>query len=912
MTSNREGFEQLADALDIFLQWKAEGRPGDTQSMLTQHADKRELLECLIAEDLDDSKSSEQATEQATGQATDQATEQATDEHIIGEFRIIREIGRGGMGVVFEAEQITLQRHVALKVLPLHVTVHPVSVSRLKAEARIVGSLKHPGIVQVLSFGSDGDEHFLAMELVKGKPLNVVLNTATNGGKRMEPKLAASIAAQIADALHHAHQHKIVHRDVKPSNILLREDGETALLTDFGIARDEGLPSMTMTGDFMGTPYYVSPEQVSARHLILDHRTDVYSLGATLFEMVTGSKVFNGDTTAKVLAQILTAETQPAHKVNASVPADLSAVISRAIEKNPDQRYVTAAAFAEDLRRFGAGEPVHARHITAIERTWRWAKRQPALAASLVTLFATLAIGLIVSTSLYSDAEASLANYTRLADGHFLDDYAAQARNDLWPARPRQVAAIQRWIDDVDPVVARLANYRQGLATLRKRALDWSYAEQEQDRTTHPRALELDEKLRIRGIYKSVCADSEAPQETIDTVAGLLAKLKVELKDLATALSTRRSYRFDNHNDQFLHDTLVTVIAKLEDFARSETGLLPSMRRRLAWAQTIEQASVGEHAAVWKETIAAISASPVYAKLILSPQTGLIPIGQDPDSGLFEFGHLRTGTIPSRDAQTGRLDIDAETGIIFVLMPRATFLMGSQNSDRKGANYDRDRNRNREGELTRETVEPFFLAKHEMTQGQWLRFSGNNPSGYKPHAFLTVAGRVITLAHPVEEVAFLDCQSTLRRLGLRLPLDQEWEYACRAGSDTIWSTGNKVESLQEHANIKDEGSRADFGIRESVTPGIDDGFSSHAPVGIYRPNGFGLHDMHGNVAEWVDLKGGTAKYRSPAERENRIARGGGHLSLAEDCRAALRIRIKMTSRVVDIGCRPARSIDGAH
>ncbi|HKB15030.1 MAG TPA: serine/threonine-protein kinase, partial [Planctomycetota bacterium] len=198
------------------------------------------------------------------------------------------------------------------------------------------------------------------------------------------------LVAQVADALEHAHALGVIHRDVKPSNILVRVDG-SAVLTDFGLAREEGLPSMSLTGEFAGTPYYVSPEQAMARRMRVDHRTDVYSLGVTLFELLTLRRPFEGTTTQEVLGKIVTKDPPSPRKFNPALPGDVVTIVLKAIEKDPDRRYASAAEFAADLRAFLSFKPIAAKPATPVTRALKFTRRHRTGAASAVALALGLA-----------------------------------------------------------------------------------------------------------------------------------------------------------------------------------------------------------------------------------------------------------------------------------------------------------------------------------------------------------------------------------------------------------------------------------------------------------------------------------------------------------------------------------------
>jgi len=323
----------------------------------------------------------------------------------LGDFELIREVGRGGMGVVFEADQISLDRRVALKVLPSHLTLRPESVERFKREASTASRLKHPAIVEIYSVGEDEGTHFFAMELVDGTPLNRIIDQlraedsfpATGEklvqalGKNTYIEAVCSLVSQVADALDHAHNAAVIHRDVKPSNILLRCDG-SAVLTDFGLAREERLPSLTVTGELAGTPHYVSPEQACPQRKKIDLRTDIYSLGVTLYELLTLTRPFDGKTAQEILGKIINEEPLQPRTSNPLIPRDLETICLAAMEKSPDRRYQTARDLADDIARFLKFEPVRARPIGILTRSLRVLRRNPTSFA-LVGLICLVVVG---------------------------------------------------------------------------------------------------------------------------------------------------------------------------------------------------------------------------------------------------------------------------------------------------------------------------------------------------------------------------------------------------------------------------------------------------------------------------------------------------------------------------------------
>ncbi|MFT7617876.1 MAG: serine/threonine protein kinase/Tfp pilus assembly protein PilF [Planctomycetota bacterium] len=340
-------------------------------------------------------------------------------EHI-GPYRIEKELGRGGQGVVWLAEDTRLGRKVALKVLTGLGPGAESHLARFKREAALASKLEHPGICGVHDTGIAGGIPYIAMRYVEGETLGDRLsrlnseateadpssfisfddNDETNSSPKSSstsssssldrPELERTIAAfeKIAIAMHAAHEVGIVHRDIKPGNIMLTKDHEPILL-DFGLAHDDSDdagPSLTQTGDLFGTPAYMSPEQITGRRVLLDRRSDIYSLGVTLYECLTGKRPFEAPTRESLYQAIMSKEAQTVRKLNRMIPTDLEVVLQCTMDKDRDKRYQTAADLAEDLRRVRCGEPILAKKVSAFGRALRWSKRRPAAAALLFAL----------------------------------------------------------------------------------------------------------------------------------------------------------------------------------------------------------------------------------------------------------------------------------------------------------------------------------------------------------------------------------------------------------------------------------------------------------------------------------------------------------------------------------------------
>lgn len=340
-------------------------------------------------------------------------------EHL-GEFRLLARLGEGGMGVVFLAEQQSLKRRVALKVIRPERVGSADAERRFQREAEALGRLHHPCVVQVFAAGEERGVRWLALEYVAGQSLEQLLRDPAAA-----PNVSAAvrIAADIASALEAAHSAGIVHRDVKPANILLDETGR-ARLTDFGLARDLGQPSASVSHAFLGTPYYAAPEQISGGGAAAGPRSDVYSLGATLYEMVAKRVPFPGSSTEQVLDRIARAPLEPPSRLNPNVSRDLEIVLLQALERDPERRYANAGAFAADLRAILELRPVAARPASLLRRATASVRRHPVRAA-LGGAVLGLAVALATAAALERRATAReelAAAHKNLADYRDLRD----------------------------------------------------------------------------------------------------------------------------------------------------------------------------------------------------------------------------------------------------------------------------------------------------------------------------------------------------------------------------------------------------------------------------------------------------------------------------------------------------------
>jgi serine/threonine protein kinase/Flp pilus assembly protein TadD len=548
----------------------------------------------------------------------------------LGDFRLLREIGRGGMGVVYEAEQISLGRRVALKVLPFAATVDAKQLQRFKNEAQAAAHLQHPHIVPVHYVGCERGVHFYAMQYVDGQTLaqliaglraemteqakdnaelpatidrpaseeagslgaqHSALGTpptapaiSTEDSTRPPAffRTAAQLGLQAALALEHAHQLGIIHRDIKPANLLVAaEPGESTpavhlWITDFGLAHVQGETKLTMTGDLLGTLRYMSPEQALAKRVIIDHRTDIYSLGATLYELLTLQPAFAGEDRQELLRQIAFEEPKPPRRWDKAIPADLETIVLKALEKNPSDRYATAQELAEDLRCYLEEKPIRARPATVVQKARKWARRNRGVVWSLglsaalllAVVVAALAVGIVVVSRKQRDTQLAW-QLTRQA----LDEMSSQVIED-WLSRrgdlePEQRAFLERALAYYEVFAAESGHSEE----VRKSAAD-----------AHLRVGKIRDKLgqhgeadaayrRAQELYASLGADFPTVPEYRLELARSHNKLGLLLKDTGRPKEAEAAYRDALALQKQLTANFPTVPQYGQELARSHNSL---------------------------------------------------------------------------------------------------------------------------------------------------------------------------------------------------------------------------------------------------------------------------------------------------------------------------------------------------
>jgi len=358
-----------------------------------------------------------------------------TNVRYFGDYELLEEIARGGMGVVYKARQNTLKRIVALKMILSGQLAGPEEVRRFYVEAEAAAGLDHPNIVPIFEIGQHDGQHYFSMAFVDGESL-----ARRVAAGPLPPRAAVQLVKKVADAVAYAHVEGVVHRDLKPANVLVDRDGEPRV-TDFGLAKHistergkAAAASLTATGQVLGTPSYMPPEQAGGESKDIGPLSDVYSLGAILYCLLTGRPPFQAASTMETLIQVLQQEAVSPRLLNSKVPRDLETICLKCLEKEPPKRYPSAAAFAEDLRRFLTNEPIVARPISPWERALKWAKRRPAIAAMTAAIILAVFVGVSGIAWQWREAESarqvSATTAVAEAEARRLAENSRQAETD--------------------------------------------------------------------------------------------------------------------------------------------------------------------------------------------------------------------------------------------------------------------------------------------------------------------------------------------------------------------------------------------------------------------------------------------------------------------------------------------------
>ena len=453
--------EKLAELLDACLQRLERGERCDTDELLRQHPDLAEPLAAF----LQSLSFLHLAVRETPIPASPPPASESCSEQRLGDYRLLRKLGRGGMGVVYEATQLSLGRRVALKVLPFAAVLDERQIARFHNEALAAAQLHHNHIVPVYAVGCERGVHYYSMQLIDGQPLDQVMNDVRSAlradalsqvesaqrvadqlagaGSAAMPPVAASarletvagfstlrtirsrpyvrsiveLGIHAAEALDYAHSCGVVHRDIKPSNLLLDRRGKL-WITDFGLARVNAGSDLTQAGELLGTVRYMSPEQASGQTALIDHRTDIYSLGVTLYELLTLKPLFDGADRQQVIRQIERAEPASPQALNPSVGSDLATIICKAMSKSREDRYQTAQQLADDLRRYLDGRPTLARRSTLLDHTARYVVRHARWCVAVTMLLLLALAGITTATLMIAHKKVQVEAARQRAELH--------------------------------------------------------------------------------------------------------------------------------------------------------------------------------------------------------------------------------------------------------------------------------------------------------------------------------------------------------------------------------------------------------------------------------------------------------------------------------------------------------------
>ncbi len=940
-------------------------------------------------------------------------------------YRVIELLDAGGMGSVYLAEETPSKRRVAIKTIRTTVATDPV-LRRFDAEQRLLGLLDHPYIVPIYQSGiSQNGAPYFVMEYLEGSPITDFCEQ-----NALPIRSRVQLIADMCEGLESAHRATVLHRDVKPTNVLVVTEDltPTPRIIDFGIAKELGPQAQdqetTQLGQVLGTMAYMSPEQLEGDPRRIDARSDVYAVGVVLYEVLTDSlphSVASGETEVqRVTRRVQESRPQrPSRHLSKTIPPgaqlhrlhDLDWIVLRALDRDPEQRYQTISAMRRDLCTYLAGVSLESEDrdsggwrsvrtrlffggvgVLAVLLTWISFGQGLAVLGThwqyLLMVGLAVAVGLNLSllrraqvserdgrrrreeaevyeeqarqyeeeeqrsldfaaaerASAQSDresAEERLRQVTRLSDRRRLSDLKARAEG-FWPYDVKRLPEMRSWIREALALASRRIQHESALNFLRSRALPYGPDDVRRDAETDPLNAELEsanaqldrlQEVRKR-IGERVPSEGVNPEDEtgphaltreeieahVETLERLIDETETQIASIENRLGQRRTWDYESAADRWLEALLAELVDGIRAFESDEPEsdgstdpTIASIVQRVKMTERLQATTLdeAEAKAAWAKAITDVEASPLYGGIELTPQFGLLPLGKDPRTGLWQFWHVASGDRPrpAKDPESNSpWEVTEDMGMVMVLVPAGRCVVGVQSEDSNRPNYDPSPSddipvRNAE-------VSAFFVGRYLVTQGQWRRHTGSNPAF---SANRNIAGRQHDLRYPVESVSWRDCRRVLSQMGLDLPTGEEWEYAARAGTTTPWWSGGDPKSLIGVDNLADRFAKNNGPPRWVCDDWNFDGFVGPSPVGYFRPNPFGLHDVHGNLCEWCDDIYDNSSEDSHVEADGastaRVTRGGSYWASADRAKIYRREARAEDSRDLFIGVRAIRRLE---
>ncbi len=806
----------------------------------------------------------------------------------IGKYEIIEEIGRGGFAVVYKARDTSLDRIVALKVLHPHVAENHLFVQRFEQEARTAAWFDHPHIVATDEVGEEAGQHYIAMNYLAGHGLDQRLAEA---GEPLRLEEVASIVAQVADALDYIHRRGSVHRDVKPSNVMLSDEGHVTLL-DFGIVRAADGTKLTTTGEMMGTPQYMSPEQVEGKQI--DHRSDVYALGVMAYQMCTGRAPFDDVSPLVVLRLHADKAPPPPRALNPDLPAPVERVLLKALAKRPDERIPSAGAFAQALQEALAGA----------EQAWQ---REAQLAESYTRLRAAIA-------SEDWDAAEVYCLEIRTLEPDYRD--VPELLNQVRDAQVEQEQREEQARRELDLRLARL--YEQAQTALRRE--HWQEA---QARCNDIEWLADDDYRDVRELRRRAVAElqrAQADQERQASLAQLYERLRavVEGEEWGEVLTLGGQIRA---LDPTYRDVAERMEQARREMRRARRGPMPAWVWGLCGLVFLGVLGLGlPFVSRWDEWVASRPTDTPTHTPAAQP-TEMAPTTK-PTEPLSLAPVLTPGATQVREAD----------GMVMVSVPAGEFEMGS---DDEGVDYALQLCDEYYGDCERgwfEDEQPahtvaldaFWIDRAEVTNAQFATFLndwGNQEEGGATWLHVEDEDCLIDQVdgefqpksgyadHPVFQVTWYGAAAYCEWAGARLPTEAEWEYAARGPDSWLFPWGNDFDGTR--VNYCDANCGYDWADET-----VDGGYARTAPVGSFPAGASwcGALDLAGNIWEWVaDWYDSDYYERSPSrnppgpeEGESRVLRGGSWFNGPNLVRSAIHAEAQPASWSIHSGFRCAR------